>query len=69
MSRVTNVILTAHVGPQNRPDEEIVSVNRFLEADQGAEAVSSRRSQITPVATSIWSVEFTSPPSTTLAQT
>jgi hypothetical protein len=34
MSRVTNVILTSHVGPSNpRPEEEIESVNRFLQAD------------------------------------
>ena len=35
MSRVTNVILTSHVGPQNRPDEEISSVNRFLQTNEG----------------------------------
>lgn len=30
MSRVTNAILTSHVGPQGRPDDEIASVNQFL---------------------------------------
>lgn len=30
MSRVTNVILTAHVGLQDRSDPEIDSVNKFL---------------------------------------
>jgi hypothetical protein len=31
MSRVTNVILTAHVGPLDGSDPEIDSVNRFLQ--------------------------------------
>jgi hypothetical protein len=35
MSRVTNVILTSHVGSQDRPDEEIASVNRFLRNTEG----------------------------------
>src|SRR6266699_4492646 len=36
MSRVTNVILTAHVGLQDGSDPEIASVNKFLkEADDG----------------------------------
>jgi hypothetical protein len=36
MSRVTNVILTAHVGPHDDGDHEIASVNKFLrEADEG----------------------------------
>jgi 3-phosphoglycerate kinase len=30
MSRVTNVILTAHVGRQDGSDPEIDSVNKFL---------------------------------------
>jgi len=37
MSRVTNVILTAHVGLQDGSDPEIASVNEFLrEADGGS---------------------------------
>jgi hypothetical protein len=37
MSRVTNVILTAHVGLQNGSDPEIDSVNKFLrKADGGS---------------------------------
>lgn len=35
MSRVTNVILTAHVGPQNKADDEIEAVNRFLRNTDG----------------------------------
>jgi len=39
MSRVTNVILTAHVGLQDGSDPEIDSVNKFLrEADCGGYA-------------------------------
>jgi hypothetical protein len=36
MSRVTNVILTAHVGPKNKPDDEIEAVNRFLRETDGS---------------------------------
>jgi len=35
MSRVTNAILTAHVGPHSDADPEIDSVNRFLRGTQG----------------------------------
>jgi hypothetical protein len=35
MSRVTNVILTAHVGPSDGLDPEIESVNRFLRNAEG----------------------------------
>ena len=35
MSRVTNVILTAHVGPLDGTDPEIDSVNRFLQEKEG----------------------------------
>jgi hypothetical protein len=39
MSRVTNVILTAHVGLQDGSDPEIASVNKFLrEAEDGGYA-------------------------------
>jgi len=35
MSRVTNAIITAHVGPQGHSDPEIDSVNRFLRGTDG----------------------------------
>jgi hypothetical protein len=35
MSRVTNVILTAHVGPQSKPDDEIEAVNGLLRNADG----------------------------------
>jgi hypothetical protein len=35
MSRVTNVILTAHVGLQDASDPEIDSVNKFLKERDG----------------------------------
>jgi hypothetical protein len=35
MSRVTNVILTAHVGLQDGSDPEIDSVNKFLRESDG----------------------------------
>lgn len=35
MSRVTNVILTAHVGPEGLADAEIDSVNKFLREMEG----------------------------------
>jgi hypothetical protein len=35
MSRVTNAILTAHVGPQDDFDREIDSVNKFLRVTGG----------------------------------
>ena len=36
MSRVTNAILTAHIGPQGDSDPEIDSVNKFLrETERG----------------------------------
>jgi hypothetical protein len=35
MSVVTNVILTAHVGPQGGSDSEIDSVNKFLKEARG----------------------------------
>lgn len=35
MSRVTNVILTAHVGPHGDADREITSVNSFLREGGG----------------------------------
>jgi len=35
MSVVTNVILTAHVGPQGGSDSEIHSVNKFLKEARG----------------------------------
>jgi hypothetical protein len=39
MSRVTNVILTAHVGLQEGSDPEIDSVNTFLREAAGGEFV------------------------------
>jgi hypothetical protein len=39
MSRVTNVILTAHVGLQEGSDPEIDSVNTFLREADGGEFV------------------------------
>jgi len=35
MSRVTNAILTAHIGPQGDSDPEIDSVNKFLRETEG----------------------------------
>jgi len=35
MSRVTNAIITAHVGSQGNIDPEIDSVNRFLRVMEG----------------------------------
>jgi hypothetical protein len=35
MSRVTNVIVTAHVGRQDSSDDEINAVNRFLREMKG----------------------------------
>lgn len=38
MSRVTNAIVTAHVGPHGNSDSEIDSVNKFLKETQGGES-------------------------------
>jgi hypothetical protein len=38
MSRVTNAIVTAHVGPHSDSDPEIDSVNKFLRETEGGGA-------------------------------
>jgi len=43
MSRVTNVILTAHFGRLDGSDSEIDSVNRFLQEKRAEVVVNSSR--------------------------
>lgn len=59
MSVVTNVILTAHVGPADGSDPEIDSVNRYLQETDVVGTGSSLRCQATRVGRNTWSVGCT----------